>query len=245
MLEAYKRESSQVHKYYAWALKECENILKKYNPGETNILDVGCSCGVLLRCLSDMGYHNLRGIELNRISAEAGARELGIQIISKPVEDLPRTEKYDLILSLALLEHLTEPWKILSLYYDILNDGGSVLFLVPNYDGYLRTIMGKDWLWYMPPFHIHHFTVESVKRMAESQGYRITRVATMNAGTYLYLISRMIFGEAKTQESTKQNLRSLRKVMWLDKAVRLLLSPLIVPMKYLQKEAHIVGVITK
>ena len=246
MLEAYKKDASQVHYYYKWVLKECRSILEQSAAGSPRILDVGCSTGVVLRCLKDMGYEDVLGIEFNRRSAEAGTGELGVPIISKPAEELcSGNEKFDLILSLALLEHLAEPWKTLQTYHVILNSGGSVLFLVPNFGGFARTLMGEKWIWYMPPFHIHHFTVKSMKAMAEAQGFKASKMTTANTGTYLYLISHMIFGDARTQLTTKQNIGSLKLARRLDGLARFFLWPGILLLKSLEKEAHIVGVITK
>ena len=244
LLKAYRENPSEVHYYYRWFLEQCLSILRRTGKRNPRILDVGCSCGVFMRCLKDLGYGNVQGIEINPQAAEAGSNELGVPIISSPVESLPDSEKFDLILAFALLEHVQDPKALLGMLKNRLEKGGSVFFIVPNFSSLLRSVMGKKWLWYMPPLHLHHFTIQSMQKMIVARGFKILKLTTMNTGTYLFLVYCFLFGSSKVQEASSGSSISIKWMKRLDTLVRIFLSPLIFLCKYLDKEAHIVGLIT-
>jgi 2-polyprenyl-3-methyl-5-hydroxy-6-metoxy-1,4-benzoquinol methylase len=245
LLEAYKRDPEAVRAYFGWFIDQCRSIISDADNAGQRILDLGCSTGVFLRCLSDAGYSDVTGLEINREAVKLGRDGLGLRMLDCPVEDMAQDEKYDLIMAFFFLSHLRDPAHVLRMLYARLNKGGAVFFVVPNFSGLLRTVMGKKWLWYLPPFHLHHYTVNSLKCLADSCGFEIEQLYTTNTGTYLYLIHCLLFGLESTQNAAGKGFRSMRSVKLIDTLARLLLSPIIVPCKLANKEAHIVGVLRK
>lgn len=243
MLEYYRTIPSEVHSYYRWFLKECRSIIDHMEKDNPRILDLGCSCGVFLRCIKDLGYGNVQGIEINSEAAQAGSAALGIPIRSIRVEDLDPTEKYDLITAFALLEHLQDPGAFLHKLKEHLSENGCIFFLVPNFNGLVKMLMGGNWLWYMPPYHLHHFTIKSIRIMAEAEHLNVVRLKTINTGSYLYLIYHMLFGGSKAQLKATGPGISLRLFKRVDTLVRFCLLPIILLCRLLNKEAHIVGVL--
>lgn len=243
MLESYRTSPTDVHSYYRWFLQECRSIIGNMGKDNPRILDLGCSCGVFLRCLKDLGYSNVQGIEINTEAARAGSAVLGVTIRSIRVEDLEPTEKYDLITAFALLEHLQDPGGELHKLKEHLSENGCIFFLVPNFTGLVRTLMGKKWLWYMPPYHLHHFTIKSIRIMAEAERLKVVRLKTINTGSYLYLVYHMLFGGSEAQLKATGSGMPLRLLKRLDTLARFCLAPVILACRLLNKEAHIVGVL--
>jgi SAM-dependent methyltransferase len=92
------------------ALQAAELLEPKVEPGMT-VLDVGCAAGHLHRTLAPLGldYHGIdvsrRAIEIGRIyGPDAGLPADRLRVL--PVEQLPREEEYDVVVSLSTLLYL-------------------------------------------------------------------------------------------------------------------------------------------
>ncbi|MBW1713528.1 MAG: class I SAM-dependent methyltransferase [Deltaproteobacteria bacterium] len=241
LVKSFQADPSGMLYYYRWFLRECLSALDRGQEERPRVLEVDCGCGVFLRCLKDVLSAQVLGLEINPHAAEVGRQELGVPIEVGTVDDLPPSKDFDLILLTAILEHLPHPEALLAGLIPRLRPGGSILILVPNFRGVYRNLMGRRWLWYMPPYHLHHFTPESMRRLIAAAGGRPRRMRTLNTGTYLFLIHYLVFGRAKEADSVSAGKLSLSRVKRLDNLARLFLSPLTWPLKLLDREAHIVA----
>jgi len=247
LLQAYLDNPKDIHRYYMAQLKLCQGIIKRIGIHNPRILEVGCSCGVFLRCLKDLGYASAQGIDINPKAAEVGKNKLSVDIYPASIENFDAKEKFDLILAFAVLEHLINPKASLAVLKEHLNENGEILFIVPNFNSLIRHIMGKRWIWYMPQAHLHYFTVNSAQRMAKAQGLKIANLTTGNIGTYLYLFYYFFFGlsEKKNKKNTSKANISYGTFRRLDEIVRFFLSPFILISMFFKGEPHIIGVLNK
>ncbi|MBU0764973.1 MAG: class I SAM-dependent methyltransferase [Proteobacteria bacterium] len=97
-----------------------------------SILEVGCSSGFMLFPLIDEG-HACTGIEPSGMFCEyLRNRRL---VVYPSLEDFKENEpdrKFDIILHFFVLEHITTPLAFLESQIDLLNDGGKIIFEIPN-----------------------------------------------------------------------------------------------------------------
>lgn len=148
------------------------------------ILDVGCADASWIK---RSGKNNLEvvGIEQNE-KFYAEARKNLQRVIEGDVENLklPYPEGYfDCIVYADLLEHLKDPYALLSGQKKYLNDDGCVIASIPNvryYKVILRLIMGGAWD-YMPSgildnTHLRFFTLINIIELFENAGYRIVEI---------------------------------------------------------------------
>ena len=79
------------------------------------VLDVGCGSGAIGQVLREKGVERVEGIEPDREAATA-AREVYDEVAASTVEAaLDELEgPYDTILAYDVLEHLVDPWSVLS-----------------------------------------------------------------------------------------------------------------------------------
>lgn len=106
------RDPKVWEKFYldTWGITKTEinNRLIKDLPRDIKILEVGSNTGMQLRCLQDMGFKNLYGVELQHYAVERSKEYTkGINIIQGSGFDLPFKDGYfDLVCTNGVLIHI-------------------------------------------------------------------------------------------------------------------------------------------
>lgn len=152
---------------------------------QKTILDIGCATGFFLAMLRELGFSHLTGIDISKSSCNhtkaKGFECFQINILTEEVKKLHR--KYDIILLMDVLEHLTEPRDVLIRIRNfLLKDNGIVFITVPFYesfmDKYYRFRTGKSKLQQSiehDPTHVQAFNLEPLINLIKEAGFRIMR----------------------------------------------------------------------
>lgn len=166
----YQKLASQDDFYYnairpefAKAIVHAEK--KKYQ----TIIDIGCGSGNFLDLAKDAGLRTT-GMELNEQAAEV-ARARGHSILSGILtEDFLASHKfkYDMVTLFQVVEHLPDPIAFLKLAKRLINDGGTLMFSVPNRCGQYKLYPLDPHQW--PPHHISRWRIKDLKHVAEQVG---------------------------------------------------------------------------
>jgi ubiquinone/menaquinone biosynthesis C-methylase UbiE len=112
-------------------------ILEQQLRPDSVILDIGCNTGTLVFHLTESGFQNVHGIDVDQKAVERGRRlypELGSRIAgySGAALSFP-PESVDVITMFDVLEHIPEVEKFLSgEVWRVLKKGGTLLFQTPN-----------------------------------------------------------------------------------------------------------------
>jgi 2-polyprenyl-3-methyl-5-hydroxy-6-metoxy-1,4-benzoquinol methylase len=125
-------------------------------------LEVGAGSGLLLR---EMGRRfpkaSCEGIELNRDAVHL-ARQRGIIMHQGEPADLAG-EQYDVVYSIAVLEHVPSPTKFLKELRRLLKPGGHLFLCQPTQDVPSYDLFFID--------HLHHFGTEHLRQYARKTGF--------------------------------------------------------------------------
>jgi SAM-dependent methyltransferase len=141
--------------------------------------EIGCGDGYLLRCLREAGFTRLFGIEP---SVNAKKNRDGITYINDFVDEKLRLEeKVDLILSIAVFEHVENINGILAFCHNNLKDAGELFFVVPNAQKQLES--GDPALFIHQ--HVHYFTEDSLKYLLSKNGFQINSLASREEGFHV------------------------------------------------------------
>lgn len=140
-------------------------------------LEIGCANGYILRYLKNKGLKRLVGIEP---SLKETQKEDGILFLKDFVhKKLNFAQKFDLIFSAWVFEHLEGINEVLSFCRNNLNDDGRLIFTVPNAEEQL--FIGDPGLFMHQ--HINYFTRESLSFLLSENGFQLFSLAS-NKGDF-------------------------------------------------------------
>ena len=134
------------------------------------ILDVGCATGHLLATFRDAGFENVTGLDPSRRCVELARDLYGIRVLNMPISRMgASSERFDLILVSAVLEHLRDLTENVRALTSMLAEGGSIWFEVPD--------AGRFSSFVHSPFHqfslehINFFTARSLTALLRTAGF--------------------------------------------------------------------------
>ena len=153
------------------------------------LLEVGCGTGSFASHLKA-----LRGIEVTGIEPQQSAYEQASTVLDRVLQldvDSGITElkgkQFDCIVFNDVLEHLVDPWAVLTKVRELLMPGGSVVASIPNirYMPALKEFVIKGTWRYqqdgvMDKTHLRFFTQTSIAELFDSSGYDISLLQGIN-----------------------------------------------------------------
>jgi SAM-dependent methyltransferase len=142
------------------------------------ILDVGASNGEFLYLLKKKGADTY-GVEINTKTANT-ARKLGLNIFVGFLVDAKFPDNFfDYVHLGDILEHVTDPRKLLIECGRILKPGGAVIIRTLNMDCFwarvtlrMYYLFGIPWSAVTPPHHLHFFSWNNMNRLLGQCGFQ-------------------------------------------------------------------------
>jgi len=133
------------------------------------ILEVGCATGRFLWMLRSAGYERLRGLDPSPACRRSAAEVYGVEAVDGTAGDLAaRGDRYDLVIALAVLEHVRDVGEFVRQLGDLLKPGGFLYVQVPDAAAFH--------LWPGAPFqefsteHINFFSRVSLRNLMARGG---------------------------------------------------------------------------
>ncbi|MEK6280446.1 MAG: class I SAM-dependent methyltransferase [Acidobacteriota bacterium] len=134
------------------------------------VLDIGAGDGTMLRLLTDIGYRDVYGVDLNETNARRAREHLNVNV--EACDFLTFHEKgWDAITLWAVIEHLKDPVSYLRHARTLLNPGGTFILMTGDNSSAQAWIQGALDMWVYPPEHLFYFTRRSLRHLFEQAGY--------------------------------------------------------------------------
>ena len=169
------------------------NIVKEGElPNPKIILDVGCWDGSLLNCLPDNWIKH--GVEPNCIAADR-ARGKKINIFQNQIEKTDfKDQKFDLILLIDVMEHLSKPLLCLAKIRSILKPKGELIILTGNTESFGCRFFKRNWYYYHYDSHIRFFNKDNLSLLLNQSGLIIFDVIKTKHYTtsLIHLLKRIV-----------------------------------------------------
>jgi 2-polyprenyl-3-methyl-5-hydroxy-6-metoxy-1,4-benzoquinol methylase len=199
------------------------DISFQQNSGSGKLLDVGCNEGRGLGFYRANGFA-AEGLELNSRAAEV-ARSKGFTVYGNTLEGFASEGNYDVIVLSNVLEHSLDPGVMLQHIHRLLAPSGMVWISCPNSHSWLRYVFGRYWINWHVPFHIVHFSPDTLNQLLVKSQFEVIDVRQETPALWVaHSIIARIF--SRPGQPTRQ-LRSAAMVAPLILLIRGLIFPLL------------------
>jgi 2-polyprenyl-3-methyl-5-hydroxy-6-metoxy-1,4-benzoquinol methylase len=102
-------------------------------------LDIGCNSGIYSKLISDFGFKNVRGIDIDQNQLKLANKYFAQKSEGRVItfenfnaENLSETNAYDFVLCTEVIEHTTNPDKVIANIKRLLKPGGVAIITLPN-----------------------------------------------------------------------------------------------------------------
>lgn len=175
--------SDKTTAYFGQPRTDIEDLL----PDNTSrILEIGCGAGATMRWLRGLRrVDHATGVELVPEVARAAASafdEVTVGNIESIDLQLP-PNTFDMIIALDVLEHLVDPWRIVSFLNDTLKPGGVMIASIPNIAHYsvsLPLVLRGRWNYKIDGLldrtHLRFFVAQTAIDLMTSSGFAVEQV---------------------------------------------------------------------
>ena len=146
-------------------------VIGRFAGKEKRLLDVGAGTGDFLLAAKHKGWE-ITGVEPNH-DARMRARDKKIELLPG-LEALPGT-KYQVITLWHVLEHLPDlENQILKLVWH-LEENGTLIIAVPNFNSFDAKHYNEFWAAYDTPRHLWHFSRRAIENLFLKHGLKVIR----------------------------------------------------------------------
>ncbi|RYG85778.1 MAG: class I SAM-dependent methyltransferase [Alphaproteobacteria bacterium] len=175
--------------YFEWGFR-WRWILQKIGKFRTpsSLLDVGAGNGLFVKIASEEFGWRARGLELSKAEVAFAKDVLNVEIEACFLSEI--AEKFDVLTSFNVLEHVIDPVALLGEMRERLNPGGLIVITTPNPGCIQAKLKGlKAWGMVSPPHHINIFTRPSLELALTQSGFEVLTYDTLS--TYISVLRRL------------------------------------------------------
>jgi 2-polyprenyl-3-methyl-5-hydroxy-6-metoxy-1,4-benzoquinol methylase len=154
-------------------------------PENVRVLDIGCGFG------ESLGYHKARGCDVYGVEADENIRrvadEYGFKVhVGLFDPDLYEEGFFDYVTMDQVIEHVADPLATMKGIVRVLKPGGVAILNTPNPDGWGARLFGRRWINWHAPYHLQHFSRNSMTIAAERAGMTLEQARTITSSDWLF-----------------------------------------------------------
>jgi SAM-dependent methyltransferase len=160
-ISGFRRRLASIEKYFA-------------RPG--NLLDYGCAVGLFVKVAKEAGWA-AKGYERSTWAADYGRNVLGVDIeLGDGRKSSFQPESFDVVTLWDVVEHLSNPRRVLESVKSWLCPGGIAVVTTVNSSSVGAWLAGKGWRHLGPPHHLQYFSRRSLMYLLRAYGFQIKSV---------------------------------------------------------------------
>lgn len=132
--------STGEHKHYSKNLLgkgiplQVSEVLKEISWKGKSVLDIGCGTGLFSYLVKQSGANRVVAVDYSKeaiIKAKEKYGNCGIEFYCRDFKKM--NDKFDVVTALGFLEHTASPFRVLKKLKSLLNPGGSLIIVCPNW----------------------------------------------------------------------------------------------------------------
>jgi len=165
--------------------RRLDEIVSTFEPYRRNnhLLDVGFGAGSFLEAAARNNWQAF-GVEVSQTAVEH-VRERGFEVFCGELGKAGYPDDYfDVIIASEVLEHVSYPRALLEEVARVLRPGGLLWATTPHGRGISARLLGLGWSTVCPPDHLQLFSLNSIRALLTSEGFRQIELATHGTNPY-------------------------------------------------------------
>jgi SAM-dependent methyltransferase len=163
------------------------SAIKRY-AAAPKLLDVGAGNGYFVHLARTEFGLLADGLEISAAEADYARATFGIDLIRGDLAGV--RDRYDLVTSFNVLEHVKEPVALLQSMTERLAPGGLLVITTPNPTCIHRRLRGLNkWNMVCPPHHINLFTRTALEELLSRAGFDVLEYSTLS--TYINAVRKI------------------------------------------------------
>lgn len=157
-------EALQQYDWYYSSWKWEHEATKKLLSGKEKILEIGSGGLGFLENMQLSGF-DVTGLELNKDSIKKGSK-LKLRVLDETIQfhSINNFEKYDVVCSFQVLEHISDVDSFMKAQINCLKKGGKLIISVPNNDSFIK--LSEEFFLNKPPHHMGLWNKKSLSSLA-------------------------------------------------------------------------------
>jgi len=182
------------------------------------LLDVGCGAGEYLAFMRDHGWES-EGVDFDVEAVESARARFGVNAHCRQLEEMNYPDAhFDAITMNHLIEHVSDPVRLLLECRRVLKPDGLIVVTTPNSCSLGHRMYAKYWRGLEPPRHLHIFSPMSLRFLAKRAGFGKVEVFTcgVNSG---YFFKESIKIERKETSNIQGEQKSVPMFVWVKVAI--------------------------
>jgi len=145
------------------------------------VLEVGCGSGKQLATLAARGW-DVQGLDVDEEAAAQARKAYGIPVFCGPLHEAGfRDEEFDAVVTSHVIEHVYDPIGLLRESRRVLKQGGRLVVITPNANGWGHARFGRSWRGLEPPRHLFLFSRKTLEHVARACGFCDVKTSTTAA----------------------------------------------------------------
>jgi 2-polyprenyl-3-methyl-5-hydroxy-6-metoxy-1,4-benzoquinol methylase len=171
--EAAPTNAREIFDVYRNYQRDRLEVISPFLRETSSLLEVGASSGQFLVNMKDR-IKQVHAIELDKACCSFMQKELGIRADSEFLrESMFAGEKYDVVCSFQVMEHVVNPVSFLQELHQSVKKGGTIFVEVPNLKDPLLSVwnVSSYQKFFYHSAHLHYFTENSLRKVAIDAGF--------------------------------------------------------------------------
>ena len=183
----YIDEIPQRQKYFSGLYKKISHNFNK----NQSVLEVGSYYGVFGNIIKP-NVKNYSGLELSKHGSDYSKKNYNLEIFNETIEEHSKRQfKYDIIVMADVIEHFSNPFKMLEIIEKILKPDGILIFTTFNMDSLYAKITGKNYHWILP-MHLFYFSNQTLKNICLENNLKIYKIKNdSRVVSFYYLLNKL------------------------------------------------------
>ena len=168
-------------KFSEWTKQHVDiyfDMLQNYE----NVLEIGSGYGFFMEMLNNNPERkfNIEGIEIGQFRLDNFVGGAPVHNINVLTDDIPQAlyQKYDCVICMHVLEHISQPVLFLEKVKGFLKPGGNVIFEVPNINCFLGEISAEYKSFMYIYDHCSYYSQDTLRLVFEKAGYNVKNICT-------------------------------------------------------------------